>query len=118
MTTYQRFSSLLKHSCQIHPHTTTTDALTGEVKETWTVVSTSVACLIQPITGEQAIQEQGLELLSDFKAFFLSTQTINLRDKVIFDGKTFYVNYIFENWTGGADHKEVNLKMETTTSGI
>lgn len=113
-----RYASLLKHSCQIHTQTTTADPLTGELKESWTVVSTAVACLIQPISGEQAMQEQGLELLSDFKMFLLSTQAINLRDKVIYDGKTFFVNYIFENWTGETDHKEVNLKIEATTNAI
>lgn len=115
---YSRYNALLKHSCYIHAHKTTTDPLTGQVVETWDASTTAVPCLIQPLTGEQAVQEQGLELMADFKGFFKSDAAIDLRDKITFDGKTFLVVYKFEGWSGSTDHIEVNLKIEVATSGI
>jgi len=112
------YESLLKHKCDILRHTSTQNPLTGEVTESWNPIITDLPCLIQPLTGKQAIEAQGLELVSTYKGFFKYNDDIQLRDKIVFESRTYLITYILKGWEGGSHHKEVLLDIERGTDAL
>jgi len=114
------YKTLLKHKCNVYVPTTEYDPITGETKETYPVTPTlvDIPCLLQPLTGKEAIETQGLQIAAEYKGFFKGDADVNLRYKIELDGVFYRVNYVFKGWEGGTHHKEVLLITEVTIDGF
>ena len=112
------FRRLLKHKVTIQRQSTAKNDITGAETESWAEVSTDVPALIQPLSSKQLLKVQGLHLVATFAGFFMFAEDVQLRDKVILEGKTYFVEGVESGWSGGQDHKETYLRaMEEQKNG-
>lgn len=105
-------------TCDIYTQSSSQNTA-GEVVETWTKTTTAQPCLIQPISGRQALLLQGLKIDAQYVCFLRADVTSpQSRYKIVSNSKTYLVEHIRKTWSRFNTHVELYLKMEPSNNEL
>ena len=111
-------SSELTFEVDIYRHTSIKNVLTGEVSETFSLLTSKVKCLIQPLGGRQLLKVQGLNIEASHTGYFFFDTDIQERDKVLYNARWYDVKYIEKDFCNMSHHYEILLKIDAGTPNM
>jgi len=85
------YESLLNKEVARYTRTTSTNEL-GETTETWEFNASGIKCRLVPLTLEKRKELPGEYKNSEYEAYFLSTQTLNLDDRIKYNNEFYIFN--------------------------
>lgn len=107
------FQKLLIRRCTIQRATISENEI-GEQTFVFVDIATNVKCDIQNDTGVQVRRDPGEFIEGTFRGYFLATQDVKEKDKIIDDRGVEYevrfVNPIFNRQGAGIHHLETEMK--------
>lgn len=106
------FTKLLVRRCTIQRPTVSENEL-GEQTFVFVTIASNVLCDIQNDSGTEVRRTVGEFIEGNFRGYFLSTQDVKEKDKIIDDRSVEYavrfVNPIFQRQGSGIHHLEAEL---------
>lgn len=110
--------SELTFTCDVYRQSNSKDALTGEVSESFAILTAAIKCLIQPNGGKQSLKAQGLNIDATHTGFFFFGADIKERDRILFNTRWYDVKYIEKDFCNTSHHYEILLKIDSTTPNM
>jgi len=90
------YSTLLNKTVDIYSRTPSSNAL-GEVEYTWSLSDSDVTCRLVPITAEERVGLTGEFKDVQYKAYFLSSQTITTDNRIKYNDSYFTVVSVYKD---------------------
>lgn len=84
---------MLRHTADIQ-RSTPAKSSSGSVSDGWATVGSGIPCRIQPLGGEERLEQQGEVVIATHRGYFLPTVDIQLGDRVIARGVTHLVTFV------------------------
>lgn len=115
------FQKLLIRKCTIQRPTVSQNEL-GEQTFVFVTIASNVPCDIQNDTGTEVRRTVGEFIEGNFRGYFLPTQDLKEKDKIIDDRNVEYavrfVNPIFERQGAGVHHLEAEIEKPHLLKGV
>ena len=88
------YETLLNNTVAIYTKSSSTNAL-GESINTWVYSASGVKCRLVPVTAEILPTLPGETQNIQYVAYFLSSQSLNINDRVKYNSKTYTIDNLF-----------------------
>lgn len=109
----------MKQTCDIYRRTVSSADASGETEITYALLTSSVKCMLQQMSGFSVVKYQGMGITANYELFLDYDTDIKIGDKIISGGLTFYVTFRDTNVSSAwKHHLNCALQLEVLTNDI